>query len=192
MMQFIEDNQVPCPTCGKHNFHRNPSVQPDVQDLPGCYGGCKEYGISASRNRAGYFRKLQERTANFQKENSRSVSVRSVSPSATKSHPATSPSVPESLSRWSWNSSVSLTPTWNGSHTGNSSASTGCRLWASKPEEMRVRDHDKEELSFYSKATTDIEFLFPFGWGELWGIADRTDYDLTQSCRGIRSGSVLF
>ena len=49
-----------------------------------------------------------------------------------------------------------------------------------KKEEMRVRDHEKEELSFYSKATTDIEFLFPFGWGELWGIADRTDYDLTQ------------
>ena len=49
-----------------------------------------------------------------------------------------------------------------------------------KEEEMRVRDHDPEELSFDSKATTDIEFLFPFGWGELWGIADRTDYDLTQ------------
>jgi glycyl-tRNA synthetase len=49
-----------------------------------------------------------------------------------------------------------------------------------KEDEMRCRDHDKEELSFYSKATTDIEFLFPFGWGELWGIADRTDYDLTQ------------
>ena len=45
---------------------------------------------------------------------------------------------------------------------------------------MRVRDHEKEELSFYSKATTDIEFLFPFGWGELWGIADRTDYDLSR------------
>ena len=49
-----------------------------------------------------------------------------------------------------------------------------------KEDEMRVRDHEKEELSFYSKATSDIEFLFPFGWGELWGIADRTDYDLTQ------------
>lgn len=47
-------------------------------------------------------------------------------------------------------------------------------------ENMRLRDHEKEELSFYSKATTDIEYLFPFGWGELWGIADRTDYDLTQ------------
>lgn len=53
-----------------------------------------------------------------------------------------------------------------------------------KEEEIRVRDHDKEELSFYSKATSDIEFLFPFGWGELWGIADRTDYDLSQHQEG--------
>ena len=45
-------------------------------------------------------------------------------------------------------------------------------------ENLRFRDHSKEELSFYSKATTDIEYLFPMGWGELWGIADRTDYDL--------------
>lgn len=49
-----------------------------------------------------------------------------------------------------------------------------------KQENMRIRDHSPEELSFYSKATTDIEYLFPFGWGELWGIADRTDYDLKQ------------
>ena len=49
-----------------------------------------------------------------------------------------------------------------------------------KDEELKYRDHDPAELAFYSKATTDIEFLFPFGWGELWGIADRTDYDLTQ------------
>ena len=48
-----------------------------------------------------------------------------------------------------------------------------------KEENLRYRDHAKEELAFYSKATTDIEFLFPFGWGELWGIADRTDYDLS-------------
>jgi len=57
-----------------------------------------------------------------------------------------------------------------------------CKDWlislGMKEEEMRLRDHDPEELSFYSKGTTDIEFLFPFGWGELWGIADRTNYDL--------------
>ena len=59
-----------------------------------------------------------------------------------------------------------------------------CRDWLLKlglrEENMRLRDHNPEELAFYSKGTTDIEFLFPFGWGELWGIADRTDYDLKQ------------
>ena len=49
-----------------------------------------------------------------------------------------------------------------------------------REENLRLRDHDPDELCFYSKATTDFEFLFPFGWGELWGVADRTDYDLGQ------------
>jgi glycyl-tRNA synthetase len=49
-----------------------------------------------------------------------------------------------------------------------------------KKENIRLRDHSPEELSHYSKATTDIEYLFPFGWGELWGIANRTDFDLKQ------------
>lgn len=49
-----------------------------------------------------------------------------------------------------------------------------------KKENIRTRDHEQEELSHYSNATTDFEFLFPFGWGELWGVASRTDYDLTQ------------
>ena len=57
-----------------------------------------------------------------------------------------------------------------------------CKDWllklGIKEENIRLRDHSPEELVFYSKATTDIEFAFPFGWGELWGIADRTDFDL--------------
>ncbi len=59
-----------------------------------------------------------------------------------------------------------------------------CKNWllnlGIEEKNIRLRDHSKEELVFYSAATTDIEFAFPFGWGELWGIADRTDYDLTQ------------
>ena len=59
-----------------------------------------------------------------------------------------------------------------------------CKQWllslGIKEDSLRLRDHEPEKLAFYSKATTDFEFLFPFGWGELWGIADRTDYDLTQ------------
>ena len=66
-----------------------------------------------------------------------------------------------------------------------------CRDWllglGIKQDRLKLRDHDKEELSFYSKATTDFEYLFPFGWGELWGIADRTDYDLKahQTTSGV-------
>ncbi|WP_295586412.1 glycine--tRNA ligase [uncultured Oscillibacter sp.] len=59
-----------------------------------------------------------------------------------------------------------------------------CKEWLlnlnMSEEHLRLRDHSPEELCFYSKGTTDFEFLFPFGWGELWGVADRTDYDLTQ------------
>ena len=59
-----------------------------------------------------------------------------------------------------------------------------CKNWllnlGIKEENIRLRDHSKEELSHYSAATTDIEFAFPFGWGELWGIADRTNFDLSQ------------
>ena len=61
---------------------------------------------------------------------------------------------------------------------------TFCKNWllslGMKEDSLRLRDHSPEELCFYSKGTTDIEFKFPFGWGELWGIADRTDYDLKQ------------
>ena len=68
-----------------------------------------------------------------------------------------------------------------------------CRDWlyslGIKPENLRLRDHEPEKLAFYSKATTDFEFLFPFGWGELWGVADRTDYDLTQ--HQIHSGKSM-
>ena len=71
-----------------------------------------------------------------------------------------------------------------------------CRDWlvnlGMKEENLRLRDHDPEELSFYSKATTDFEFLFPFGWGELWGVADRTDYDLTQHIQHSGEGLEYF
>ena len=59
-----------------------------------------------------------------------------------------------------------------------------CHEWLKdigiKEENLRLRDHEKEELSFYSNATTDFEYKFPFGWGELWGVASRTNYDLSR------------
>ena len=68
-----------------------------------------------------------------------------------------------------------------------------CHQWllslGMRDENLKLRDHEKEELSHYSKATTDFEVRFPFGWGELWGVADRTDFDLTQHIR--QSGQKL-
>ncbi len=68
-----------------------------------------------------------------------------------------------------------------------------CHKWlldlGIKEENLRIRDHEKAELSFYSKATSDFEFKFPFGWGELWGIADRTDFDLR--CHEKKSGQSM-
>ncbi|MCH5300872.1 MAG: glycine--tRNA ligase, partial [Ruminococcus sp.] len=71
-----------------------------------------------------------------------------------------------------------------------------CRDWLYslniKEENLRLRDHSQEELCFYSKATTDFEYLFPFGWGELWGVADRTDYDLNQHIKTSGKGLEYF
>ncbi|MBP7403064.1 MAG: glycine--tRNA ligase [Clostridia bacterium] len=71
-----------------------------------------------------------------------------------------------------------------------------CKDWllslGIKESELRLRDHSPEELSFYSKATTDFEFLFPFGWGELWGIADRTDYDLKRHMESSKEDLMYF
>ena len=67
----------------------------------------------------------------------------------------------------------------SGSNTGSTSASNGTSKYGVKPENLRLRPHPREKLSHYSKATTDVEYKYPFGWGELEGIANRTNYDLT-------------
>ncbi len=93
--------------------------------------------------------------------------------------PETLLSVRASLSRWSWSFSASRAQTLSGFDYWRGF----CRDWLiglnMREENLRLRDHEPEELSHYSKATTDFEFLFPFGWGELWGVADRTDFDLS-------------
>ena len=113
----------------------------------------------------------------------RSGSRRSASRSATRSRPATSSSVPASSSRWRWSSSSRRTMRrrWY-------------EYWVQEryrwfidlgiPESMlRIRPHDPEELSHYSAGTSDLEFAYPWGWGELEGIANRADFDLTQHAK---------
>ena len=110
----------------------------------------------------------------------RLVLVRLVSHSVMRLHRVTLHSVPVSLNRWNLNFSASRERIWSGLHYWRQFCIDWLQSLGIKEDEMRARDHSPEELCFYSKGTTDLEFLFPFGWGELWGIADRTDYDLTQ------------
>ena len=137
MMNFIKDHNVPCPTCGKHNFT-------DIRQFNlmfKTFQGVTEDAEITPGNFTFRTREFEQMELEFFCEPDTDL---------------------EWFAYWknfclNWLHSLGL-----------------------KDEEVRYRDHDAEELSFYSKATTDVEFLFPFGWGELWGIADRTDYDLTQ------------
>ena len=177
MMQFIEDNQVPCPTCGKHNFTEIRQFNLMFKTFQGVTEDAKNTVYLRPETAQGIF-----------------VNFKNVQRTSRKKIPFGIGQIGKSFRN-------EITP-------GNFTFRTReveqmeleffcepdtdlewfaywkqfCIDWLQtlgiKPEEMRVRDHEKEELSFYSKATTDIEFLFPFGWGELWGIA--TDYDLSR------------
>ncbi|MGN0165421.1 MAG: glycine--tRNA ligase [Lachnospiraceae bacterium] len=179
MAQFIEDNKIPCPTCGKHNFTDIRQFNLMFKTFQGVTEDAKNTVYLRPETAQGIF-----------------VNFKNVQRTSRKKIPFGIGQIGKSFRN-------EITP-------GNFTFRTRefeqmeleffcepdtdlewfaywkafCIDWLKslgmKDEEMRVRDHEKEELSFYSKATTDIEFLFPFGWGELWGIADRTDYDLTQ------------
>lgn len=179
MKAFIEEHQIPCPTCGKHNFTDIRQFNLMFKTFQGVTEDAKNTVYLRPETAQGIF-----------------VNFKNVQRTARKKIPFGICQVGKSFRN-------EITP-------GNfifrvrefeqmemeffCEPDTDLEWFAywkkycidflkslgMKEAEMRVRDHDKEELSFYSKATTDIEFLFPFGWGELWGIADRTDYDLTQ------------
>ncbi len=179
MMRFIEDNQVPCPTCGKHNFTEIRQFNLMFKTFQGVTEDAKNTVYLRPETAQGIF-----------------VNFKNVQRTSRKKIPFGIGQIGKSFRN-------EITP---GNFTFRTREFEQMELeffcepdtdlewfayWKSfcinwlqtlgiRPEEMRVRDHEPEELSFYSKATTDIEFLFPFGWGELWGIADRTDYDLTQ------------
>ena len=179
MKDFIEEHNVPCPSCGKHNFTDIRQFNLMFKTFQGVTEGAKDAVYLRPETAQGIF-----------------VNFKNVQRTSRKKIPFGIGQIGKSFRN-------EITP-------GNFTFRTRefeqmeleffcepdtdlewfdywrsfCRDWlislGMKPEEMRLRDHEKEELSFYSKATTDIEFLFPFGWGELWGIADRTDYDLSR------------
>lgn len=131
MKNFIEEHNVPCPTCGKHNFTDIRQFNLMFKTFQGVTEDAKNTVYLRPETAQGIFvnfkmyRELPARRFP-------SVSDRSVNPSVTRSHPAISLSVPESLNRWSWSSSASPAPIWSGSSTGEASAVTGCCLLASR------------------------------------------------------------
>ena len=179
MKDFIEEHNIPCPTCGKHNFTDIRQFNLMFKTFQGVTEDAKNTVYLRPETAQGIF-----------------VNFKNVQRTSRKKIPFGIGQIGKSFRN-------EITP-------GNFTFRTRefeqmeleffcepgtdmewfqywrgfCRDWllslGMKEEEMRLRDHSPEELCFYSKGTTDIEFLFPFGWGELWGIADRTDYDLTQ------------
>ncbi|MFV0362802.1 MAG: glycine--tRNA ligase [Suipraeoptans sp.] len=191
MKQFIDDNNVPCPTCGKHNFTDIREFNLMFKTFQGVTEDAKNVVYLRPETAQGIF-----------------VNFKNVQRTSRKKIPFGICQIGKSFRN-------EITP-------GNFIFRTRefeqmeleffcepgtdlewhaywkkyCLDWLRtlgiKDEEVRPRDHDKEELSHYSNATTDIEFLFPFGWGELWGIADRTDYDLKQHAEHSKQDLTYF
>ncbi len=179
MKNFIEENNVPCPTCGKHNFTDIRQFNLMFKTFQGVTEDAKNTVYLRPETAQGIF-----------------VNFKNVQRTSRKKLPFGIGQIGKSFRN-------EITP-------GNFTFRTRefeqmeleffcepgtdlewfqywrgfCRDWllslGMNEEHLRLRDHDPAELAFYSKATTDFEYLFPFGWGELWGVADRTDYDLTQ------------
>ena len=180
MEKWIADHNVPCPTCGKHNFTSIRQFNLMFKTFQGVTEDAKNVVYLRPETAQGIF-----------------VNFKNVQRTSRKK-------VPFGIGQIGKSFRNEITP-------GNFTVRTRefeqvelecfckpgtdlewfaywrnfCYQWlltlGLKEENLRLRDHDQEELSFYSKATTDIEYAFPFtDWGELWGIADRTDYDLTQ------------
>ena len=147
MVAFIREQQIPCPGCGKSDFTDIRKFNLMFKTFQGVTEDTAARGVPAPGDRTGHFRQLQERPAHDAPQDARSASARSARASATRSRRATSSSASASLSRWSWSSSASRARIWSGSTTGRSY----CHDWllglGMQEENLRLRDHEKEELS---------------------------------------------
>ncbi len=177
MKQFVEDNNIPCPTCGKHNFTDIRQFNLMFKTFQGVTEDAKNTVYLRPETAQGIFTNF----VNVQRTTRRKVPFgigqigKSFRNEITPGNFIFRVREFEQMELEFFckpGTDLQWFEYWR----------AYCRDWllslGIKPENLRLRDHDPEELCFYSKATTDFEFLFPFGWGELWGVADRTDYDL--------------
>ena len=179
MIKFLDDNNIPCPNCGKHNFTSIRKFNLMFKTFQGVTEDAKAEIYLRPETAQGIF-----------------VNFKNVMRTTRKKLPMGIAQVGKAFRN-------EITPgnfTFRTREFEQMELEFFCRpgtdlewheYWKKfcedwllglgmKKENIRLRDHSPEELVFYSKATTDIEYAFPFGWGELWGIADRTDYDLTN------------
>ena len=177
MEQYVEEHQIPCPSCGKHNFTQIRQFNLMFKTFQGVTEDAKNTVYLRPETAQGIF-----------------VNFKNVQRTSRKKLPFGIGQIGKSFRN-------EITPgnfTFRTREFEQMELEFFCKpgtdlewfaYWKDfmkkwllslglKEEELRFRDHDQAALSFYSKATTDVEFTFPFGWGELWGIADRTDYDL--------------
>ena len=179
MKQFVEDHNIPCPTCGKHNFTDIRQFNLMFKTFQGVTEDAKNTVYLRPETAQGIFVNF----ANVQRTTRRKLPFgigqigKSFRNEITPGNFIFRVREFEQMELEFFckpGTDLEWFSYWRGF----------CRDWllslGIREENLRLRDHDPEELCFYSKATTDFEFLFPFGWGELWGVADRTDYDLTQ------------
>ena len=179
MAAFIEENQIPCPTCGKHNFTDIRQFNLMFKTFQGVTEDAKNTVYLRPETAQGIFvnfnniqrttrRKLPFGVCQIGKSFRNEITPGNFTFRTREFEQMELEFFCEPGSDLEW------FRYWR----------SFCRQWllqlGMREENLRLRDHTPEELCFYSKATTDFEFLFPFGWGELWGVADRTDYDLNQ------------
>ena len=179
MKDFVEANNIPCPTCGKHNFTDIRQFNLMFKTFQGVTEDAKNTVYLRPETAQGIFVNF----VNVQRTSRRKLPFGIAQIGKSFRNEITPGNFIFRVREFEQmeleffckpDTDLEWFEYWRGF----------CRDWllslGMKEENLRLRDHDPEELCFYSKATTDFEFLFPFGWGELWGVADRTDYDLTQ------------
>ena len=179
MKDFIEENNIPCPTCGKHNFTDIRQFNLMFKTFQGVTEDAKNTVYLRPETAQGIFTNF----VNTQRTTRRKLPFGVCQIGKSFRNEITPGNFIFRVREFEQmeleffcepGTDLDWFQYWRGF----------CINWLKslgmKDEEMRARDHSPEGLCFYSKGTTDIEFLFPFGWGELWGIADRTDYDLKQ------------
>ena len=179
MEQFIEEHKIACPSCGKHNFTEIRQFNLMFKTFQGVTEDSKNEIYLRPETAQGIFVNF----ANIQRTSRKKVPFGVAQIGKSFRNEITPGNFIFRVREFEQmeleffckpGTDLEWFEYWRGF----------CRDWlyslGMKAENLRLRDHAKEELCFYSKATTDFEYLFPFGWGELWGVADRTDYDLTQ------------